>query len=68
MWGAIGWCSMSVFSGLCIDWYSKGQKYKNYLPSFIRSIIFCILDIRVISRIEVNINTYLLIPIEQTFV
>lgn len=58
MWGAIGWGTMSVFSGVCIDWYSKGQKHKNYLPSFVLSVICYVLDLYVVSKIEVNINTY----------
>ncbi|XP_022182057.1 major facilitator superfamily domain-containing protein 6-B-like isoform X2 [Myzus persicae] len=49
MWGSIGWGIMSIVSGVCVDWYSKGLDHKNYTPGFIISLICSILDIYVVS-------------------
>lgn len=54
MWGAIGWGTMSIISGMCVDWCSKGLEYKVYTSSFIISLICQLLDIYVISRITVG--------------
>ena len=54
MWGAIGRGTMSIVSGACVDWFSKGLEYKNYSPSFIISLICYLLDIYVASRIKVG--------------
>lgn len=59
MWGAVGWGTMSIMSGLCVDWFSKGQDDKNYAPGFMIALICFVLDIYVLSKIEVS--TYLLI-------
>ncbi|KAL4092012.1 hypothetical protein QTP88_026595 [Uroleucon formosanum] len=56
MWGAIGWGTMSIISGMCVDWCSKGLEYKIYTSSFIISLICQLLDIYVISRIT-NVQT-----------
>lgn len=56
MWGAVGWGMISAVSGAVIDWFSKGQNYKNYTPGMIISLVICILNIFVASKIEVNIN------------
>eukprot|EP00102_Acyrthosiphon_pisum_P005260 XP_001949714.2 PREDICTED: major facilitator superfamily domain-containing protein 6-like [Acyrthosiphon pisum] len=53
MWGAIGWGTMSIVSGVCVDWFSKGLEYKNYTPGFIISLICYLLDIYVVSRIAI---------------
>lgn len=54
MWGAIGWGTMSILSGLCVDWFSKGEENKNYAPGFIIAILCTVLDIYVLSKIKVS--------------
>lgn len=49
MWGAIGWGIISVITGACVDWYSKGQKDKNYSSGFIISLICLFIDIYFVS-------------------
>jgi len=56
VWGAVGWGIISTVSGAVIDWFSKGQNYKNYTPGMIISLVTCTLNIFVASKIEVNIN------------
>ncbi|XP_060874397.1 major facilitator superfamily domain-containing protein 6-like isoform X3 [Metopolophium dirhodum] len=56
MWGAIGWGTMSIVSGVCVDWFSKGLEYKNYTPGFIISLICSFLDMYVVSTIK-NVQT-----------
>ncbi|CAI6363529.1 unnamed protein product [Macrosiphum euphorbiae] len=56
MWGAIGWGIMSIVSGVCVDWFSKGLEYKNYTPGFIISLICYFLDVYVVSTIK-NVQT-----------
>lgn len=53
MWGAIGWGTMSIVSGVCVDWFSKGED-KNYTPGFIMTLICIVLDIYVLSKIKVS--------------
>ncbi|CAI6360488.1 unnamed protein product [Macrosiphum euphorbiae] len=50
MWGAIGWGTMSIVSGVCVDWLSKGLEYKNYTPGFIIALICSILDTYLVSN------------------
>ncbi|KAL5236076.1 hypothetical protein ACI65C_003486 [Semiaphis heraclei] len=57
VWGAVGWGMISAVSGAVIDWFSKGQNYKNYTPGMIISLVICILNIFVASKIEVVENT-----------
>ncbi|XP_026813025.1 major facilitator superfamily domain-containing protein 6-A-like [Rhopalosiphum maidis] len=56
MWGAIGWGIMSIVSGVCVDWFSKGLEYKNHTPGFIISLICYLLDLYVVSRITMNVQ------------
>jgi len=53
MWAAIGWGTMSIVSGMCVDWFSKELEYKNYTPGFIISLICYILDTYVVSKMKV---------------
>lgn len=55
MWGSIGWGTMSFVSGMVIDWFSKGQDYKNYTPGIIIALMAGILDLFVALKIKVNI-------------
>uniref|UniRef100_A0A2S2RAT1 Major facilitator superfamily domain-containing protein 6 n=1 Tax=Sipha flava TaxID=143950 RepID=A0A2S2RAT1_9HEMI len=54
LWGSIGWSLMAILSGACVDWYSKGQEYKNYTPGYIIALILFLLDIYVITKIEIT--------------
>lgn len=54
MWGAIGAGTMSIISGVCVDWFSKGQEEKNYIPAFIIALICFFLDICVTSKIKAS--------------
>ncbi|CAH1726834.1 unnamed protein product [Aphis gossypii] len=53
LWGSIGYSLLAIVSGVCVDWYSKEQDYKNYTPCFVISLICFILDIIVVSTIKV---------------
>ncbi|XP_060874398.1 major facilitator superfamily domain-containing protein 6-B-like [Metopolophium dirhodum] len=57
VWGAVGWGTISLLSGAVIDWFSKGQDYKNYTPGMIIALMACILDISVALKIEVVENS-----------
>jgi len=64
VWGAVGWGMISFVSGAVIDWFSKGQDYKNYTPGMIISLVTCSLNVFVALKIEVNINySYILYDI-----
>lgn len=60
MWGAIGWGTMSIVSGVCVDWFSEGLDYKNYTPGFIISLMCSILNVYVVSTIKVYIMFFVL--------
>ncbi|VVC36477.1 Major facilitator superfamily domain,Major facilitator superfamily associated domain [Cinara cedri] len=53
VWGAIGWGTSSIVSGACVDWYSKGQEQKNYLPGYLISLLCYIIDLYAVSKIKV---------------
>lgn len=54
LWGSIGWSLLAIISGALIDWYSKGQEYKNYAPGFAIAIFCFFLDIFVVAKIEAS--------------
>lgn len=56
MWGAVGWGLTSITSGFVVDWFSMGEKNKNYTPGFMVALVFQILDTYVLWNIEVNIK------------
>ncbi|XP_022182048.1 major facilitator superfamily domain-containing protein 6-A-like isoform X2 [Myzus persicae] len=56
VWGSIGWGTMSFVSGMVIDWFSKGQDYKNYTPGIIIALMAGILDLFVALKIKVVEN------------
>ncbi|VVC33508.1 Hypothetical protein CINCED_3A015748 [Cinara cedri] len=53
VWGSVGWGTISIISGACVDWFSKGQKHKNYLPCFITSLTLYALDFYDVSKIKI---------------
>ncbi|CAI6371832.1 unnamed protein product [Macrosiphum euphorbiae] len=53
LWGSIGYSMLAIASGVCVDWYSKEQEFKNYTPCFVIALMCFILDIFVVSNIEV---------------
>ncbi|XP_022179023.1 major facilitator superfamily domain-containing protein 6-like isoform X2 [Myzus persicae] len=53
LWGSIGYSLLAIASGLCVDWYSKEQEFKNDTPCFVIALICFILDIFVVSNIKV---------------
>lgn len=57
VWGAVGWGLSSLFVGASVDWYSKDQPHKNYLPSYIISLVFLICHFIAASKLEVSANT-----------
>lgn len=56
VWGAIGWGAISLLSGLCVDYYSKGLINKDYTPAFAIAVICLLLDAFVILKIEVSMK------------
>lgn len=63
LWGAIGWGTMSIISGMCIDWYSKGEDDKNYLPAYIIALVSFSLNLYVVMKIKASIDRIILIYI-----
>jgi len=57
-WGSIGRGLVAIVAGVSVDWFSKGQKYKNYTPIFVISLICNLLNIYVATKIEVIINIF----------
>lgn len=57
-WGSIGRGLIAIVSGVSVDWFSKGQDYKNYTPIFIISLMCNLLNIYVATKIDVNINYF----------
>lgn len=55
-WGSIGRGFIAIISGVSVDWFSKGQDYKNYTPIYVISLICNLLNIYVATKIEVIIN------------
>ncbi|XP_050443474.1 major facilitator superfamily domain-containing protein 6-like isoform X1 [Adelges cooleyi] len=54
LWGAVGWGTFSLISGVSVDWLSEGKDYKDYRAGYVVSLICSILDIYVSSRIKVE--------------
>lgn len=54
LWGSVGWSLFAVISGACVDWFSKGQEFKNYTPGFIISLVLFLIDIYIVTKIEVS--------------
>ncbi|XP_029346520.1 uncharacterized protein LOC107883906 [Acyrthosiphon pisum] len=52
LWGSIGYSVLAIASGVCVDWNSKEQEFKNYTPCFVIALMCFILDIFVVSNIE----------------
>ncbi|VVC46193.1 Major facilitator superfamily domain,Major facilitator superfamily associated domain [Cinara cedri] len=57
LWGSLGFGIFAIISGACVDWYSKGQEYKNYTPAFTISLVCFFCDIIIVSNIEVIQNS-----------
>ncbi|XP_022177883.1 major facilitator superfamily domain-containing protein 6-like [Myzus persicae] len=55
-WGSIGRGFIAIISGVSVDWFSKGQDYKNYTPIYVISLICNLLNIYVATKIEVVEN------------
>ncbi|VVC46192.1 Major facilitator superfamily domain,Major facilitator superfamily associated domain [Cinara cedri] len=53
LWGSLGFGIFAIVSGACVDWFSKGQEYKNYTPAFAISLVCFFCDIIIVSNIEV---------------
>ncbi|XP_050057858.1 major facilitator superfamily domain-containing protein 6-A-like isoform X2 [Aphis gossypii] len=52
VWGAVGWGTTSFLCGAVVDWFSRGQDYKNYTPGMIIALVMNILDLYVASKFE----------------
>ncbi|XP_050548847.1 major facilitator superfamily domain-containing protein 6-B-like [Daktulosphaira vitifoliae] len=52
IFGAVGWGFSSLFTGWCIDWYSQGEKEKNFLPAFAISSFLMTIHFLVASNLE----------------
>ncbi|KAL1117183.1 hypothetical protein AAG570_004510 [Ranatra chinensis] len=52
LWGSVGWGTFSIFAGLLLDEFSKGQAKKNYIPAFILMFIILVLDFLVSLKIQ----------------
>ncbi|CAI6371734.1 unnamed protein product [Macrosiphum euphorbiae] len=55
-WGSLGRGSIAVVAGVSVDWFSRGQEYKNYTPVFVISLICNLLNIYVATKIEIVEN------------
>lgn len=58
MWGSIGWSVFAVISGASVDWFSKGQEFKNYTPAFIIALVLFLIDIYVVTKIEASTSLF----------
>lgn len=52
LWGAIGWGSVSLISGLLVDEISRGKSYKDYSVVFYIMLILMILDMLVSKKLK----------------
>lgn len=52
LWGAVGWGSVSIISGLLVDEFSKGKTYKDYSVLFYMMLILILLDMLVSKRLN----------------
>lgn len=52
LWGAVGWGSVSLVSGLLVDEFSKGKTYKDYSVLFYMMLILILMDMLVSKRLK----------------
>lgn len=52
LWGAVGWGSVSIVSGLLVDEFSKGKTYKDYSVLFYMMLILILLDMLVSKKLN----------------
>jgi len=67
LWGSVGWSLFAVISGGCVDWFSKGQEFKNYTVGYIISLICFILDLYVSTKLEASKNKLIIIVTNIVF-
>jgi len=56
---------ISFVCGAVIDWFSRGQDYKNYTPGMIMALVMNILDLYVASEFEVNKNELYILRLQN---
>jgi exosortase/archaeosortase len=54
LWGAVGWGTFAIISGLLVDEFSKGRAQKDYTVVFYLMLFMLILDVVVSSRLKVS--------------
>lgn len=52
LWGAVGWGSVSIVSGLLVDEFSKGKTYKDYSVLFYMMLILILMDMLVSKKLK----------------
>lgn len=52
LWGAVGWGSVSLVSGLLVDEFSRGKTYKDYSVLFYIMLIMILLDMLVSKKLK----------------
>lgn len=52
LWGAVGWGSVSLVSGLLVDEFSKGKTYKDYSVLFYMMFILIVGDMLVSKKLK----------------
>lgn len=52
LWGAVGWGSVSLVSGLLVDEFSRGKSYKDYSVLFYMMLILILLDMLVSKKLK----------------
>lgn len=52
LWGAVGWGTISLFSGLLVDEFSRGKSYKDYSVVFYMMLVLIGLDMVVSKKLK----------------
>lgn len=54
LWGALGWGIAAIISGYLIDVASAGKSVKDYTPSLYLIIIFLVINVLFVSKLQVD--------------
>lgn len=54
-WGSVSWGIFAVFGGVLVDYLSKSDYSKNYVPIFYLSLIVILCDFALVYKIKVRL-------------